>query len=182
VEGQEPADSYPPVVKSFGSVLVLVLGQHQTQVVCNPNRREEGQHPCRDCDQIMEQEMTCGQMELEVACHFVIDASAEIQDLRLRVTTAEMCCGPVVQARRRLSRRGVLLVYVWCVLSCYESAGDNEGKEGWEEESQVCEDEHCEHVDFLVAYWKDEIEHESKGERRERQQKREAGRRQANVW
>ena len=101
--------------------------------------------------------MTCGRMELEVARHLVIDASTEIQDRRLRVTTAEMHCGPVVHAHRRLSCCGVL-VYVWCVLSCYESAGDNGGKEGWEEESQVCECEHCENVDFLVAYWKDGIE------------------------
>ena len=83
MEGQEPADSQ--VVKSFGSGSILVQGQHQTQAR-NPVQHEEGRHPCRNCDQIRKQEITCVRMELEVAHHFVIDASAEIQNLRLRAT------------------------------------------------------------------------------------------------
>ena len=66
--------------------------------------------------------MTCVQMELEVAHHFVIDVSAEIQNLRLKVTMVEMqAC--------RCPGHGVLFVYVWCVPSCYENAGHNGGKE-----------------------------------------------------
>jgi hypothetical protein len=71
--------------------------------------------------------MTCIRMELEVAHHFVIDASAEIQNLILKVATVKIHRGPAVQARQRPGH-GALLVYVWCVLSCYESAGHNGGK------------------------------------------------------
>jgi len=68
------------------------------------------------------------EMEPEVAHHFAMDASAEIHwNLRLKATTVKMHRGPAVQARQRPGH-GALLVYVWCVLSCYESAGHNGGK------------------------------------------------------
>jgi hypothetical protein len=157
VEDQEPAASYPQVVKSFD--LVLVRGHHQNWVVHDPNQGEEGRYPCRNCDQMRVREMACGWMGMVVARHFVIGVSAEILNFPLRATTV-MCCRPVVRAHQRPGHQDVKLVYVWCVPFCYESTGDNEGKEEWAEESPVYECDHCENVDFLVAYWGGGIKHE----------------------